>query len=44
MVDVCEQTYYASELLFSVDYAAYREAGTRLSSGDDGGEGKVERE
>lgn len=30
MVDVAGQTFYASEVLFSIDYAAYREAGARL--------------
>ena len=34
MVEVCDQTYYASELLFSVDHSAYREVGARLLSGD----------
>jgi hypothetical protein len=43
MVDVCEQTYYASEVLFAVDYDAYREVGGRLSASDGGakGEGNV---
>jgi hypothetical protein len=31
MIQVGEQTFYASEILFSVDYGAYREAGVRLS-------------
>jgi hypothetical protein len=30
MVEVGEQTFYASEILFSVDYWAYRDTGTRL--------------
>lgn len=30
MVNVGEQSFYASEVLFSVDYAAYNEAGGRL--------------
>jgi len=30
IVEVGEQSYYASELLFAVDYAAYRDLGTRL--------------
>ena len=30
MVDVADQSFYASEVLFSADYAAYREAGARL--------------
>jgi len=30
LVDVADQTFYASELLFSVDHAAYRELGARL--------------
>jgi len=34
MVDVCEQSYYASELLFSVDCDAYRDVGMRLSASD----------
>lgn len=33
MVDVGDQTFYASEVLFFVDYAAYREAGARLCQG-----------
>jgi hypothetical protein len=32
MLDVGEESYYVSELLFSVDYQAYREVGNRLSS------------
>ena len=40
MVDVCGQTYYASELPFSVDYAAYRHEGARLCSGDESSEVK----
>jgi hypothetical protein len=40
MVDVCDQTYYASELLFSVDHSAYREVGARLLSGDHPSKGK----
>jgi len=31
MIQVGEETFYASEVLFSVDYGAYREAGARLS-------------
>jgi hypothetical protein len=34
IVDVGEQSYYASELLFAVDYNAYRELGGRLSASD----------
>lgn len=34
VVDVGEQSYYASELLFAVDYNAYRELGGRLSTSD----------
>jgi hypothetical protein len=35
VVDVGEQRYYTSDLLFAVDYAAYRDLGTRLcASGD----------
>jgi hypothetical protein len=30
MVDVGEQSFYTSEVLFSADYAAYRELGARL--------------
>ena len=30
MIQVGDQTFYASELLFSVDYDAYREVGVRL--------------
>jgi len=40
MVDVCDQTYYTSEVLFSVDYTAYREAGAKLCSGDEAGAGE----
>jgi hypothetical protein len=36
MVGVCDQDYYASELLFFVDYAAYCDVGTRLCSGNQG--------
>ena len=32
MLDVGEQSYYVSEILYSVDYQAYRELGDRLSS------------
>jgi hypothetical protein len=39
MVDVGEQTFYASEVLFSVDYEAYRELGTRLCQAADVAEG-----
>lgn len=31
VVSVCDQYYYASELLFSVDYAAYRALGVELT-------------
>jgi hypothetical protein len=34
MIDLGEQSYYASELLYSVDYDAYREAGERLCSSE----------
>ncbi len=44
MVEVCDQTYHASELLFSVDYAAYREAGARLSSPEGATEGEEGKE
>ena len=30
MLDVCENSYYSSEILFAVDYSAYREIGERL--------------
>jgi len=30
MIDVGEQSYYASELLYATDYAAYRDLGARL--------------
>ena len=30
IIEVGGQSYYASELLFSIDYAAYKEAGARL--------------
>jgi hypothetical protein len=30
MVNIGGQTFYASEILFSVDYTAYRELGVRL--------------
>ena len=30
MLDVCENSYYTSEILFAVDYSAYREIGGRL--------------
>jgi hypothetical protein len=39
MVEVCDQSYYSSELLFSVDYSAYRDAGMGLCSGDEVAEG-----
>jgi len=32
IVEVGEQSYYTSELLFAIDYAAYRDLGARLSS------------
>lgn len=32
MVDVGDQSYYASDLLFAVDYNAYRDLGSRLSN------------
>lgn len=37
MIQVCEEDYYASELLFSVDPVAYRDLGARLlaSEGDE---------
>lgn len=44
MVEVGDQTYHASELLFSVDYAAYREVGARLSSRDAPGAGEENKE
>jgi hypothetical protein len=34
MIEVCEEEYYASELLFSVDPVAYRVLGARLLAGD----------
>lgn len=40
MVDVCELTYYSSEVLFAVDNDAYRDVGARLSATDEGREGK----
>lgn len=40
MVDVCEQSYYSSELLFGVDYDAYRDVGGRLSASDEGADGE----
>jgi len=33
MIEIGEQSYYASELLFAVDDAAYRDAGAQLSAG-----------
>lgn len=30
MLDVCENSYYSSEILFAVDHSAYREIGERL--------------
>lgn len=30
MIDIGEQSFYTSEVLFTTDYAAYRETGTRL--------------
>jgi len=33
MVDLGDQSYYVSEVLFAVDYAAYRDTGGRLCSG-----------
>jgi len=35
IIEVGEQSYYTSELLFAVDYAAYRDLGGRLSASDD---------
>ena len=32
MVDVGEESYYVSEVLFAVDYGAYRDLGSRLSN------------
>jgi len=40
MVEVCDQSYHSSELLFAADYAAYRDAGTRLCSSDQMAEGE----
>jgi hypothetical protein len=40
MVHVCEQPYHSSEVLFAVDYDAYRDVGGRLSAGDEDAEGK----
>lgn len=37
MVEVCEQTYYSSEVLFAVDHDAYRDLGGRLCARDDDG-------
>jgi hypothetical protein len=31
MVDICDQSYYVSEVLFAVDYALYKDVGDRLS-------------
>ena len=42
MLDICEQSYYVSEVLFSVDYTAYREVGARLSAGKEDGKGQEE--
>ncbi len=46
VIEVCEQSYYASELLFAVDHFAYRDLGERLCETPDdtengaiGGEG-----
>ena len=36
IVDVGEQRYYASDLLFAVDYTAYRDLGERLCASSDG--------
>lgn len=35
MVNVCGHTYYASEVLFAVDYDAYRDIGGRLIAGQE---------
>jgi len=35
MVNVCEQSYYSSEVLFAVDYDAYRDIGDRLAGSND---------
>lgn len=43
MVDVGEQSYYVSEVLFANDYAAYREAGGRLCAGKKDGEGQEQK-
>jgi hypothetical protein len=40
MVDVGDQSYYVSEVLFAVDYSAYREVGGRLCTGKKDGEGQ----
>jgi hypothetical protein len=40
MVDVADQTFYASELLFSVDNTAYRELGARLCDTQHNGDPK----
>ena len=47
IVEVGEQSYYASELLFAVDYSAYRDLGSRLSTAaidDDADEGEASSE
>jgi hypothetical protein len=36
MLDVGEETYYVSELLFAVDYAAYLDIGARLCASNEG--------
>lgn len=35
LISVCEEDYYASELLYAVDPVAYRDLGTRLCAGGD---------
>lgn len=31
MLDICDQSYYVSEVLFAVDYDSYKDVGSRLS-------------
>ncbi len=42
LIQVCEEEYYASELLFSIDPVAYRDLGIRLLGNHAGGIGEDE--
>ena len=42
MIEIEGQSYYTSELLFSVDYTAYTDLGARLSTHETPGNGEAE--